>query len=123
MPSALVDEVRALIAAREEAKRPLTSLERAMLTASITPRRNTPDLVDELEAAITQGRRVLLGDPPPGADPAYVAAHRRTAATRLLAAARAVLDHDPARESLEDYDPTANLPDERLRPARADVDG
>ena len=121
MPSLLVDEVRGLIRTREEAGRPITSLERAMLIATIHPRRNTPDLVDELEAAIAQGRAVLLGNPPAGADPTYVAQHRRTAATRLLAAARAILDHDPA---LEDYDPTAAVPDTDHggRPERADID-
>lgn len=123
MPSELVVEVRRLIRAREEAKRPLTSLERAFIEAAIVPRRNTPDLVDELEEAIRLARVVLLTDPPAGADPVYVAAHRRTAAVRLLAAARAVLDHDPA---LEEYDPTAVLgtldPDDEPR-RRADVDG
>lgn len=122
MPSQLVDEVRALIHAREEAKRPLSSLERAFLMAAIVPRRNTPDLVDELEESLTIARRVLLSDPPPGADPAYVAQHRRKAAARLIVAVRAVLDHDPA---LEEYDPTAAIPqdddDEPRR--RADVDG
>jgi hypothetical protein len=122
MPSQLVDEVRRLIAAREEARRPLTSLERAFLTAAITPRRNVPDLVDELEEAIVLARRVLLADPPPGVDAVLVAGRRRHATTRLIAAARAVLDHDPA---LEDYDPTATAPpvDHGGRLERADVDG
>jgi hypothetical protein len=121
MPSQLVDEVRRLIRDREEAGRPLTSLERTFIEAAIVPRRNTPDLVDELEGALAQARTYLLTDPPAGVDPQAVRQARQRATRRLIAAARAVLDHDPALEALEPDTPLPELdPDRRLR---ADVDG
>lgn len=122
MPSPLVDEVRRLIRDREEAGRPLTALERTFIEAAIHPRRNTPDLVDELEGAIDYARAVLLGDPPAGRlAPEAVEQVRKIAARRLIVAARAVLDHDPARVDDEADTPLPDLdPDRRLR---ADVDG
>lgn len=121
MPSQLVDEVRRMIRDREEAGRPLTALERTFIEAAILPRRNTPDLVDELEHALTQARTYLLGNPPPSADPAQVRLLQVGAARRLIAAARAVLDHDPAREDDEADTPLPELDPDRRR--RADVDG
>lgn len=122
MPSQLVAEVRQLIRAREEAGSPLTSLERTFIMAAVVPRRNMPDLVDELEAALVEARRVLLADPPNGLDPAQVDTVRRRTTRRLLAAARMLLDHDPA---LEDHDPNATLAtlDVDVPRQRADVDG
>jgi len=121
MPSQLVDEVRRMIRDREEAGAPLTALERTLLTAAIHPRSNAPaDLVDELEGAITAARRDLL----PlfnrtGQNPQLIAGRR--ALTRLVLAARAVLDYDPAREPAPEPTPLPKLdPDRRLR---ADVDG
>lgn len=122
MPSQLVDDVRRLIREREEAGAPLTALERTLLTAAIHPRSNAPaDLVDELEGALDHGRKVLLGHPPAGMDPATVHEHRTRAARRLIAAARAVLDYDPARELDEPDTPLPELDPDRRR--RADVDG
>lgn len=120
MASQLVDDVRRLIRDRVEAGHPLTDLERVFLLAAIAPKATAGDVVDELEEAIRLGRSILLGTPPSGWAPTQVEAMRRQAASRLLAAARAVLDFDPFREP---YDPTAALPTERLRPERADVDG
>lgn len=122
MPSQLVAEVRQLIHAREEAGSPLTSLERTFIMAAVVPRRNMPDLVDELEAALVEARRVLLADPPKGLDPAQVDTVRRRTTRRLLAAARMLLDHDPA---LEDHDPNATLAtlDVDVPRQRADTDG
>lgn len=121
MPSQLVDEVRRLIRDREEAGRPLTALERTFIEAAIIPRRNTPDLVDELEHALADARMVLLGEPPQGWPADRVARVRRSATARLIAAARAVLDHDPAREADEPDTPLPELDPDRRR--RADVDG
>lgn len=121
MPSQLVAEVRRMVRDREEAGQPLTSLERTFILAAVVPRRNMPDLVDELEAALVEARKVLLADPPPGVPPAQVDTVRRRTTRRLLAAARGLLDHDPAREELEPDTPLPELdPDRRLR---ADVDG
>jgi hypothetical protein len=120
MPSQLVDDVRRMVRDREEAGAPITALERALLIAAIHPRRNAPaDLVDELESAIAAARNTLLplfnntrGNPD-------LIAGRR-AATHLIAAARAVLDYDPARE---EHDHTATLPEpDPDRRLRADVD-
>lgn len=121
MPSQFVDDVRRMVRDREEAGQPLTALERTLILAAVVPRRNTPDLVDELEAAIRVARTVLLGEPPRGVSPEVAADTRRLAARRLIAAARAILDHDPAREADEPDTPLPELdPDRRLR---ADVDG
>ena len=122
MPSQLVDEVRRMVRDREEAGRPLTSLERTFILAAVVPRRNMPDLVDELEGALVEARKVLLADPPAGLTPAQVDTVRRRTTRRLLAAARSLLDHDPA---LEEHDPTAALAtlDVELPRQRADVDG
>lgn len=122
MPSQLVDDVRRMVRDREEAGAPLTALERALLIAAIHPRRNAPaDLVDELESAITDARKYLLTDPPASVPYNVVVDARRGAARKLIAAARAVLDYDPARE---DHDPTATIPDvDDDRRLRADVDG
>ena len=122
MPSQLVDDVRRMVRDREEAGHPLTALERTFILAAVVPHRNTPDVVDELEAAITVATRVLLTAPPPDVPPAYVADKRRIAATRLIAAARTVLDHDPALEPADELDtPLPELDPDRRR--RADVDG
>lgn len=123
MPSQLVTDVRRLIAERTEAGAPLSAIERTFLLSVIAPPRSraSVDVVEELEEAITYGRRVLLTDPPATAAPDVVAQRRREAATRLLAAARAALDFDPARE----FDPATtdtDLPADP-RPKRADVDG
>lgn len=121
MPSQLVAEVRRMVRDREEAGQPLTSLERTFILAAVVPRRNMPDLVDELEGAIAEARKVLLADPPRGLDPAQVDAVRRRSTRRLLVAARSLLDHDPALEATEEDTPLPELdPDRRLR---ADVDG
>ena len=122
MPSQLVAEVRRMIREREEAGQPLTSLERTFILAAVVPRRNTPDLVDELEAAIGEARKVLLAAPPAGIDPAQVDTVRRRTTRRLLAAARDLIDYDPA---LEPHDPSAILAtlDVELPRPRADVDG
>lgn len=118
MPSQLVDDVRRLIRAREEAGRPLTALERTLLLATLAPRRTGgADAVDELEAAIAHARTVLLGNPPPVVDELAVVTTRRRAVARLLAAARGVLDYEPP-----DHDPTAAAVDP-VRPPRADIDG
>lgn len=119
MPSPLVCEVRQLIRTRTDNGQPLTMPERALLLATLQPpRRHGGDVVDELDAAITAARVILLGEPPRDWTPAQVEEMRRSAAKRLLAAARAVLDHTPPPE-----DVTAAMPTERLRPERADVDG
>lgn len=114
MPSPLVCEVRQLIRARTEDGRPLTMPERALLLATLAPpRRDGDDAVDELEAAITHGRRTLLDTT------AGLGDEQRAAVRRLLAAARNVLDYAP------EPDPSAVLatmtPDPRRK--RADVDG
>lgn len=121
MPSQLVNDVRALIAARHEAGSPPTALERTFILAALGKRTAAGDVVDELEEAITLGRRVLLTEPPAEAPADLVRARRREAATRLLAAARAVLDDDPF---LDGYDPAAAAPDTDHggRPERADLD-
>lgn len=120
MPSQLVTSVRALLAERADAGLPLSAIERTFILAAITPATPTSgDVLTELESAITEGRRILLADPPTTADPAQVDRVRKVAARRLLAAARSAIDYDPTRE----FDPTANIPDARLRPTRADVDG
>lgn len=114
MASELVDEVRRLIRRRTEEGRPLAMSERALLLATLAPpRRQGDDVVDELESAIANARRWAIGtDVPEDA---------RRAVTRLLAAARAVLDYAPAYP-VPDHDDTPP-PAERLRPYRADVDG
>lgn len=127
MPSQLVTDVRQLITDRTEAGLPLTALERTFLLAAIAPRSGAgTDVVEELDAAITYGRRVLLAEPPAGTDPTVVAQRRREAATRLLAAARAAIDFDPTvgLETEADAEPVVagSLPPDP-RPKRLDVDG
>lgn len=122
MASQLVDDVRRLLRDRAEAGVPLTALERTFLLAAMAPRSGASgDVVDELEAAITYARRVLLADPPAGTDPAVVEQRRREAALRLIGAARSAITYDP----FVDREPNAELaelpPDPR--PKRADVDG
>ena len=122
MPSQLVRDVRQLITERTEAGVPLSAIERTFILSAIAPRTGAgTDVVDELDAAIVYGRRVLLADPPAGTDPAVVAQRRREAATRLLAAARAAIDFDPFLEEREPALATTLPPDPR--PKRADVDG
>lgn len=111
MPSQLVADVRRRIA---DEGRPLSSVERALLLATLAPpRRGGGDVVDELEAAIVAARYTLAESH---------AMHRVAAIKRLLAAARAVLDYTPPDP---DYDPAATVPedDHGGRPARLDVDG
>lgn len=119
MPSQLVDDVRALLRERAEAGRPLTALERTFLLAAMAPRTATgSDVVDELEAAITDARRYCLTDPPPQVAREDVDKARRAAVVRLLAAARAAIDYDPVPPATDDVDHPADP-----RPRRADVDG
>lgn len=121
MPSQLVDDVRRLIREREEAGRPVTALERTFIEAALVPKRNTPDLVDELEGALADARTYLLADPPAHIDADTVDRVRRMYVRKLIAAARAILDHDPARE---EHDPAAVIPEpDPDRRLRADVDG
>lgn len=119
MPSQLVTDVRRLLADRADQGAPLTDLERTFLLAAIAPRTTAGDVVDELDAAIEYGRRVLLADPPRGTDPAVVAQRRREAARRLIVAARSALDYDPFLDVNTDLD---ELPGPG-RPYRVDVDG
>ena len=122
MPSQLVDDVLRLIRRRTEEGHPLTMPERALLLATILPTRTDgDDVVDELEAAIAQARTVLLGVPPANLTPAAVEASRRSATRRLLAAARAVLDHAPRSD---EFDPAATMPEVARggRPHRQDID-
>lgn len=121
MPSDLVNDVRALLAEREEEGRRVTAPERAMLLATLARYdRAGGDAVDELEDAIVVARRVCLTEPPAGTPLIVVAQHRRDAVRRLLAAARGLLDYTPPDP---EYDPTATTATVDLPPARADVDG
>lgn len=123
MASQLVDDVRRLLRDRAEAGVPLTALERTFLLAAMAPRSAASgDVVDELEEAITYARRVLLGDPPKGTDPAVVDQRRREAARRLLAAARAAISYDPFIDTEPEVNATAADTDSP-RPHRLDVDG
>lgn len=124
MPSELVNGIRSLLADREEEGRRVTAPERAMILATLARYdRAGGDAVDELEDAIANARRACLTHPPANLEPAYVENVRRAAVTRLLAAARALLDFTPPDPT---YDPTASITDTiaaDLPPARADVDG
>lgn len=117
MPSKLVDDVRHLIRERADDGRPLTMPERALLLGTILPPTGADrDVVDELNDAITVGRRVLLDHA------SELGAEQRAAVRRLLAASRAVLDHTPS----DDTRPPAHrvpLAARGGRPYRADVDG
>lgn len=108
MPTKLVDDVRALLAARREAEQPVTAVERTLLLTSVgMPGRGGEDVVDELEQAIRQGRQALEALTPDTA---------RAAIGRLLAAGRAVLDYEPPEPP-----PPTPEPDDTRR--RADTDG
>ncbi|MEG1971493.1 MAG: hypothetical protein RR101_15385, partial [Burkholderiaceae bacterium] len=113
MPSPLVTSIRALIRERRESGRPVSDLERAMILSAVTAHRTDGDVAEELERAINNARGVLLSDPEPFQDV------RRAAVRRLLAAARAALDYEPAPH---EYDPTAAAT-EKPRRDRADIDG
>lgn len=121
MPSPLVQQVRELLAAREDQGRPLSAPERAILIAILGrydrrsgALRAVDDVVDEAEAAIVELRRVCIT--PNAPEPV------RRATMRMLAATRALLDYDPP--AVIDHDTTVT-PAEALtgRRFRADVDG
>lgn len=126
MPSQLVGSIRGLIKDRVEFGRPITDLERAMIVSAVAHRvQGGRDVVDELEAAIAQARRILLGRPTGTATAGpvdYLTPEQRRAVGDLLAAARAVIDYEPAPLPDPDVDPRPVV-DVDLPPPRADVDG